>query len=176
MPSTIFVPLPKLPLGHSYFEVFLITYRNGTFWTYQSFHFLLKSHSIERCSLRSLAHDRSIVVQWIEAIKTILSLFFFFKKRFHAHKDTHKQKRLTNKAKLSKHLNNKSNNFLCAQTSKRVKVACFAFWCFICTWNLFVKKQTNRLKVVSIASIHYTTIFSINDICFSCSWHSIACF
>ena len=38
-------------------------------------------------------------------------------------------------------LNNKGNNFSHAQTSKRVKVACFAFWCFLCARNLFVRKN-----------------------------------
>ena len=47
-----------------------------------------------------------------------------------------------NKNKLT--LNNKGNNVLRAQTSKRVKVVCFMFWCFLCTRNLFVKKKKKK--------------------------------
>ena len=46
------------------------------------------------------------------------------------HKDTHKQKtNEQNKNKQTKK-NNKGNNFLGSQTSKGVKVACFAFDAF----------------------------------------------
>ena len=41
-------------------------------------------------------------------------------------------------------LNNKGNNFSSAQTSKRVKVACFAFWCILCARNHFVKKNNKQ--------------------------------
>ena len=54
-------------------------------------------------------------------------------------------------------LNNKGNNFSSAQTSKRVKVACFAFWCILCARNHFVKKKINRLEIVLITSFYYTT-------------------
>ena len=65
-------------------------------------------------------------------------LFFFCMKRFRAYKNT-SQSNINQQKKIKQTLNNKGNNFLHTQTFKRVKVACFAFWCFLCTWNLFVK-------------------------------------
>ena len=79
----------------------------------------------------------------------------FFTKTFCAHKNTSQPKvNQQNKNKLT--LNNKGNSFLRAQSSKRVKVTCFAFQSFLCARNLFVKK-INKLEIVLITSLYYTT-------------------
>ena len=70
-------------------------------------------------------------------------VFVFFTKRFPAHKK-HSQANINQQDKIKQTLKNKGNNFSRAQTSKRVKVACFAFWCFLCARNLFVKKEINK--------------------------------
>ena len=72
--------------------------------------------------------------------RQLQTCFLFFTKLFHAHENTHKQT-LTNKKKNQQSLKNKGNNFLRTQTSKRVKIACLAFWCFLCARNLFVKNK-----------------------------------
>ena len=69
------------------------------------------------------------VVYVIEVPKIILDLFFFLRKGF-ARIKTLTKNPPTNKAKISEYKNNKGNNFLRAQTSKGVKVACFAFGAF----------------------------------------------
>ena len=66
---------------------------------------------------------------------------FFFKKkkkRFCAQK--HSQANINQQNKIKQALNNKGNDCLPAQTSKRVKVTCFLLWCFLCVQNLSVKK------------------------------------
>ena len=55
-------------------------------------------------------------------------IYFFYEKISHAQK--HSQASI-----------NEKNKILRAQTSKRVKVVCFTFWCFLCVQNLFVKKK-----------------------------------
>ena len=42
-----------------------------------------------------------------------------------------------NKNKQTK--NNKGNNFSHTKTFKRLKIVCFAFWCFLYAQNVFVK-------------------------------------
>ena len=64
-------------------------------------------------------------------------------KRLRAHKSTHKQT-LNNKTKMSELKNNKGNGFLCAQTSKGVKVACFAFVSVFVLVKFFRKKNRNN--------------------------------
>ena len=85
--------------------------------------------------------------------------FFFYTKRFRAHKNTSQANmNQQNKNKLT--LNNKGSNFLRAQTSKSVKVACFKLWGFLCERNLFLKKKKkiiNRLEIVLITSFSNTT-------------------
>ena len=75
---------------------------------------------------------------------------FFYEKISHAQK--HSQTNINQQ--------NKGNNFPCAQTFKRVKVACFAFWCFLHARNVFVKKYIYiiiiRLEIVLITSFYYT--------------------
>ena len=88
--------------------------------------------------------------------------FAFFTKRFHAHKNPHKQKQ-TNKTKISKNKkqkkltkrkykrgkNNTGRCFLRAQKLLGDKNCLFAFGafallcflCFLCVWKLFVKKK-----------------------------------
>ena len=56
-------------------------------------------------------------------------LLFFLRKDFKCIK-TLTNKKPTNKTKITKQKNNKGDNFLRAQTSKRVKVACFTFVAF----------------------------------------------
>ena len=65
---------------------------------------------------------------------------FFLTKRFCAHKST-SQAKISQQNKITHALNNKGNNFLRAKTFKRIKVVCFAFWCFLCSRNLFVKRN-----------------------------------
>ena len=43
-----------------------------------------------------------------------------------------------------------------AKTSEREKVVCFAFCCFFYVQDLFVKK-INRLEIVLITSLYYTS-------------------
>ena len=65
-------------------------------------------------------------------------LFFSYKNISRAQK--HLQANINQQNRIKQTLNNKGNNFLPAKASRRVKVACFAFWCFLCAQNLFVKK------------------------------------
>ena len=84
---------------------------------------------------------------------TISSLFiylfiYFLRKRFHAHKNTSQAKiSWRNKNKLT--LNNKGNNFLWAR--KLLGVTCF------CACEIFSSKKINRLEIVLITSIYYST-------------------
>ena len=66
------------------------------------------------------------------------SLVLFYEKILRSQK--HLQANTNQQNKIKQTLNNKGNNFSRAQTSKWVKVACFAFWCFLFAQNLFVKK------------------------------------
>ena len=79
---------------------------------------------------------------------------FFYEKISHAQK--HSQANINQQNKVKQILNNKGNNFPCAQTFKRVKVACFAFWCFLYARNVFVKKYIYiiiiSLEIVLITS------------------------
>ena len=83
---------------------------------------------------------------------------FFYEKISHAQK--HSQANINQQNKVKQILNNKGNNFPCAQTFKRVKVACFAFWCFLYARNVFVKKYIYiiiiSLEIVLITSFQYT--------------------
>ena len=69
-------------------------------------------------------------------MKTILSLFIFFTKRFHTHKNTHKQT-LTNKTELSKQKTTKAAFFMREKTSKGVKGASLLFSTF-CACEIFL--------------------------------------
>ena len=68
----------------------------------------------------------------------------------------HSQANINQQNKTKQTLNNLGNNFSREQTSKRVKVACLPFWFFLCARNLLVKK-INRLEIVLITSLYYTT-------------------
>ena len=96
--------------------------------------------------------DSSIVTR---PFQTCLFIFIFFYEKI-SPQQKHSQANINQQNKVKQTLNNKGNNFLRAETSKRVKVACFAFWCFLCARNLFVKK-INRLEIVLITSFYYTT-------------------
>ena len=81
---------------------------------------------------------------------------FFLQKDFKC-KKTNSQANINQQNKIKHTLDNSGNNFLHAQTSKRVKVTCFAIWSFSCVQNLFVKKKINRLEIVLLTSLYYTT-------------------
>ena len=66
-------------------------------------------------------------------------MFFFYEKTSRAQKNS--QANINQQNKIKQTLNNQGNNFLRAQTSKRVKVACFAFYYFLCTLNLLIKNK-----------------------------------
>ena len=85
-----------------------------------------------------------------------LFIFFFYEKLLSVKKHSQAKFNQHNKNKRTK--NNKVNIFYVRKkTSKRVKVTCFAFWCFFCAQNLFEKKKINRLEIVLITSLYYTT-------------------
>ena len=69
-------------------------------------------------------------------------LFFFYEKISRPQK--HSQANINQQNRIMQTLNNKGNNFSNAQTSKRVKVACFAFWCILCARNHLVKKKNKQ--------------------------------
>ena len=78
-----------------------------------------------------------LVVYIIEVTKIILNLFiFFFLRKDFKRTKTLTNKKPTNKTKISQQKNNEGNNILRVQTSKGVKVACFAFGAFF-TLKLF---------------------------------------
>ena len=81
---------------------------------------------------------------------------FFLQKDFKC-KKKNSQANINQQNKIKHTLDNSGNNFLHAQTSKRVKVTCFAIWSFSCVQNLFVKKKINRLEIVLLTSLYYTT-------------------
>ena len=60
----------------------------------------------------------------------------YFMKSFLAHKK-HSQAKMKQQNKIKLTLNNKGNIFY---VRKNLKVVSFAFWCFFCAQNLFVKK------------------------------------
>ena len=66
---------------------------------------------------------------------------FFLRKNLKRKKKKKSQADINQQNKIKHTLDNSGNNFLHAQTSKRVKVICFAFWSFSCVQNLFVKKK-----------------------------------
>ena len=68
-----------------------------------------------------------------------LFIYLFLQKDFKRTK-TLTNKKPTNKTKISEQKNKKSNNFLHAQTYKRVKVTCFAFGAFF-TLKIFSWKK-----------------------------------
>ena len=63
----------------------------------------------------------------------------FYCKEKISHAQKHSQTNINQQNKIKQTLNNKGNNFSHAQTSQRVKVACFAFYCYLCARNFFVK-------------------------------------
>ena len=88
---------------------------------------------------------------------------YFFLRKDSARIKTLTNKKPTNKTKTSEQKNNKGNNFLCAQTSKGVKVAYFAFGA-IYTLKIFSwkkkkkkKKKISRFKISFVVSVTYTT-------------------
>ena len=80
---------------------------------------------------------------------------FSYEKVLNAQK--HSQANINQQNKNKRTKSNKGNGFLCTQTSKKVKVACFVFWCFLCIRNLFIKKKKICLEIVLIPSFYYTT-------------------
>ena len=97
----------------------------------------------------------SSIVKWgyQDNIKPVI--FFFYEKILRA--QSHSQWNINQQSKIKQTLNNKRTNFSRAQTCKQVKVACLAFFCFLCAQNLFVKKKKkNRLEIILITSFYYT--------------------
>ena len=89
------------------------------------------------------------------AIKNVLDLFFIF--FFCYKKISATQKHVASKNQLTKQKQASTKQqrqqfFACSKTSKRVKVVCFAVWCFFYAQNLFVKIKINRLRIVLITS------------------------
>ena len=83
--------------------------------------------------------------------------WLFFLQKYFKCKKKNSQANINQQNKIKHTLDNSGNNFLHAQTSKRVKVTCFAIWSFSCVQNLFVKKKINRLEIVLLTSLYYTT-------------------
>ena len=102
-------------------------------------------------------NDASSIVKWgyQDNFKHVyLFIYLFCEKILRAQK--HSQANINQQNKIKQTLNNKGNNFLCAQTSKMVKVACFAFWCFLCARNLFVKINTQAWNCLdNLISLYY---------------------
>ena len=69
-------------------------------------------------------------------------VYFFLRKDFARTK--HSQANINQQNKIKETLNNKVNSFSRAQTYKSLKVTCFAFECFLCARNLFVKIKTKK--------------------------------
>ena len=102
-------------------------------------------HSLLLTSLLCLPSNKLSRSSIIEATKLILNLFiFFFLRKDSARIKTLTNKKPTNKTKGSKQKNNKGNNFLRAQTSKGVKVACFAFGAFF-MFKIFSQKENKQV-------------------------------
>ena len=91
-----------------------------------------------------------------QALLFFFLIIFFYEKILRAYK--HSQGNINQQNKIKQTLNNKGNNFTLTQFSKRVKFACFPFWCFLCARNLFVKKC---LLIVLITSLYYTSNLTI---------------
>ena len=72
------------------------------------------------------------------------AVYFFFLRKDSARTKTLKNKKPTNKTKTSKQKNNKDNNFLRAQFSNGIKVACFAFSAFF-TLKIFWWKKSKQV-------------------------------
>ena len=89
-----------------------------------------------------------------------LFIYFFYEKISRAQK--HSQANINQQNRIKQILKNKGNNFSRAQTSKWVKAAYFAFWFFLCTRDLFIKKIMNRFEIVLITSFYYTAIMEYN--------------
>ena len=64
--------------------------------------------------------------------KQFLERFFIFFNEKVLNTQKHSQANINQQNKNKETKNNKGNGVLCTQTSKKVKVACFAFWCFLC--------------------------------------------
>ena len=88
-------------------------------------------------------------------VQAYLLLFFFDEKVLRPQKHVTSKNQLTKQNKLT--LNNKGNNFLCAH--KLLSVKCF------CTREIFSSKKKeekkNRLEIVLITSLYYTTYVSL---------------
>ena len=89
-------------------------------------------------------------------------LFFFYEMILRAQK--HSQANINQQNKIKQTLNKQGNNFLRAQFSKRVKVACFAFWCFFSTQNLFAKKYKQAWNCLdNLILLYYCWLLNISN-------------
>ena len=99
-----------------------------------------KQMHINRGSIGGLIGVRVVgIVKWGYQDNFKPVNYFFYEKISRPQK--HSQANINQQNRITQTLNNKGNNFSSAQTSKRVKVACFAFWCILCARNHFVKKN-----------------------------------
>ena len=99
----------------------------------------------------------SSVVKWgcQDYFKPVYFILFFFYEKISCAQE-HSHAKINQQNKIKQTLNNKGNNISCAQTSKRVKVVCFTFWCFLCAWNLFVKKSKPAWNCLdNLISLYY---------------------
>ena len=90
-----------------------------------------------------------------EVIRKISSQFIFFTKKLWTYKKVNQTK--TNQQNENEQtLKHKDSNFSRTKTSKRLRVICFAFWCFLCKRNLFVKKKIKKNCLTT--SFYYTNL------------------
>ena len=80
-----------------------------------------------------VTYSFSSIAKWCYQDNFKAFYFFFYENILRSQK--HLQANINQQNRIKQTLNNKGNNFSPAQTSKRVKVACFAFWCFLCARN-----------------------------------------
>ena len=92
---------------------------------------------------------------------------YFFLRKDSARIKTLTNKKPTNKTKTSKQKNNKGDNFLRAQFSKRVKVACFTFGAFyalkIFSWKKKKKQVQNYLRNLNYIYYNNSSKFNFLD-------------
>ena len=95
-----------------------------------------------------------LVVLYNEVIKTNSNLFiFFFEKVLSVKKKNAQMQKSKNNSKLSKHERTKATFFMRAKTWNSF----FSFLCFFNAQNVSVKNKINRLEIVLISSLYYTT-------------------
>ena len=98
--------------------------------------------------------DSSIVTR---PFQTCLFIFIFFYEKI-SPQQKHSQANINQQNKVKQTLNNKGNNFLRAETSKREgESRLFCVLVLFVRAKSFRKKELNRLEIVLITSFYYTT-------------------